>query len=149
MERSLLKQEISFGSAVVAAAPDRGDAEAGVCIVVELRAKDCRVQNLDTGRSRWIALRDLRRAREDELAGSTVEVVVRILSMLEALECEMTRVEPGRLRIAASHRAIRPETVDAIRSTLGERLLGYLIRPGSMSRIQTIVEIRESGEITG
>lgn len=141
-----MKEEFSFGSAVVASAPDRADALTGIVIIVELRAKDCRVQHLATGRSTWIALRDLRRAREDELAGSIEEVVVGLLRMLEALECEITRVEPDRLRIAASHRAIKPETVDAIRRTLGERLLGYLMRPGSMSRIQTIIEIRESPE---
>ncbi len=137
-----MKRALSFGSAV--ALPAGHDAEAGsVGIIVELRAKDCRVQHLGTGRSTWIPLRDLRPAGDERMAGSIEEVVVRLLSMLGALEAEITRVEPDRLRIAASHRAIRPETIDAIREYLGERLTGYLMRPGSMSRIQTILEIGE------
>lgn len=132
---------LSFGSPVVRVTGDRAGAPEGVGIIVDRRAADCRVQYLRAGRSFWIPLRDLRLARREEIEGSIEWTVARLLEMLRAVEAEMTMIAPGRLRLAASHGAVTPDSIDAIRSYLGPRLLGCVLRPGSMHRIQTILEI--------
>jgi len=53
---------------------------------------------------------------------------------------EVSMPAPDRCRLAVAHGAIRPQAVDAVRERLRGRLLGYVIRPQGMRRVQTLLE---------
>lgn len=123
-----------FGDLVV----ERGATSVGM--IAELRRSDCRVQYLREGRSVWAPLRELRRAREEEVAGSIEQTLHLLLKMLGAAEMEFTMPGPTRGRLVASHGAILPDTVDNVRRMLDTRLLQYVIGPQGMHRIRSVIE---------
>ncbi len=127
---------LSFGDPVVVLS----DPGAGTGLIAELRRTDGRVLFPRTGRSLWAPLRDLRRAEAASIEGSLEAELAALLSILGGVELEVMIHEPDRCRLLAAHGAIRPETVDAIRARLGDRLLGYAIRPLGMRRMQTVLE---------
>jgi len=131
-----MRARFSFGDPVIVVT----DPGAGHGLIAELRRADCRVLYLRPGRSLWVPLHGIRAARGAEIAGTLEEEVARLLSRLGAAELEVSMPAAGRCRLIASHGAIRPESVDAVRELLGERLASYSIRPQGMRRIQTILE---------
>jgi len=131
-----MTETLSLGEPVVVLS----DPGAGTGLVAELRRNDGRVLFPRTGRSLWAPLRDLRRAETASLQGSLEAELAALLSILGCLEMEVSMPEPDRCRLLAAHGAIRPETVDAIRERLGDRLIGYVIRPLGMRRVQTVLE---------
>jgi len=115
---------------------------AGVGLIAELRRGDCRVQFLREGRSVWSALRDLSRVPALECSGSLEGLVHELLRLLGATELEFSMPDAARCRLAVSHGAVVPETIDRLRERLGARLTTCAIRPQGMHRIQTILEFR-------
>jgi len=111
-----------------------------VAVVAELRRDDCRAQYLREQRSVWTALGELRHARETEIEGSLEKTVHDLLAMLRAVELEFTLLDPGRCRLVASHGAFTPDTLDSVRTMLGDRMIRCLVRPQGMHRLQTILE---------
>ena len=66
-----------------------------------------------------------------------------LLELLSATELEVDRRGEGRWLLIATHGAITPDTIDALRGRLGARLRACVIRPAGMSRMQTVVEFTE------
>jgi hypothetical protein len=130
-----MREPLAFGAAVtLRAQPDR------IGLIAELRSSDCRVAFLREARSAWLPLRDVRPAPPEALRGSLEETVASLLALLSATELEVDRRSAGRWLLIATHGAITPDTVDALRSRLGARLRACVIRPAGMSRMQTVVE---------
>jgi len=87
-----------------------------------------------------VPLRGVRPALPEESDGTLVGTVAEILALLSAREMEFSVSGAGSFRLAASHGAITPETVDRVRGLLGARLGQYVIRPQGMHRVQTVLE---------
>jgi hypothetical protein len=132
-----MKHTFSFGDLVVVGG---AQGSPGVAIVAEIRSADCRAHYLRPARSLWVPLRDLRPAGAAELEGSVEKLISDLLALLGATEMEVALLDAGRCRLAASHGAITPAVVDRVRGLLGERLLGYGIRPQGMRRIESVLE---------
>jgi len=131
-----MPEKFAFGEPVIVVS----EPEAGLGLIAEIRRADCRVLFPRSGRSLWIPLRGIRAAGAAGLAGTIEEEIARLLSILGALEMEVSMAGDDRCRLIASHGAIRPETVDAVRQRLGRRLVSYAMRPQGMRRMQTVLE---------
>jgi len=133
----------SFGDLVVArdAGPD-----APLGLVAECRRTDCRVFHPGSGTSAWCALDGIEPAPADRVRGSLESRVADLLRLLGAVEMEFIHAGAGGYRLIAGHGALRPETVDQVRSFLGADLRRYIIRPSGMRRMQTILEFDFEGK---
>ncbi len=130
-----MRQPFAFGApAAPRAQPDR------IGLIAELRSGDCRILFLREERSAWLSLRDVQPVAPDSISGSLERTVAEALALLSASELEVDLRAEGRCRLIATHGAMTPETVDAVRGFLGARLRAYVIRPAGMSRLQTILE---------
>lgn len=109
-------------------------------IIAEMRKTDCRVFYPCSGKSTWRLLAELKAAPTGETEGKLEWRITSLLSLLGAIDMEFRSLSPSRHRLIATHRAITPGTVDAVRSTVGPQLLNYVMRPAGMSRMQTILE---------
>ncbi len=140
-----MSTRFGFGELVVCTEPalaaPAAPGAASVGLLAELRRTDCRVQYLRAGRGVWVPLRAIRAARPEEIEGTLEKMIAGLLSLLGATEMELTILEGGRCRLAASHGTLLPGTVDEVRARLGGRLLKYLIRPHGMHRLQTVLEM--------
>ena len=132
-----MKHSVALGDLVVVGG---AQGSPGVAIIAEVRSADCRAHYLRPARSLWVPLKDLRPAPPAEVDGSLEQQVSHLLSLLRASEMEVTLIEGGRCRLAASHGPISAATVSGVKDLLGARLVEYLLRPQGMRRIESVLE---------
>jgi len=113
-----------------------------VGIVTEQRRKDARVVYVDPDRSLWIPRSALRHAAGDEAGASSLRIASQLAAEMQASTLEAVTSPDGALRLIMRHGAITPGAVDALRAKMGPDLAAWKIRPGSMSRLESLFELR-------
>lgn len=110
-------------------------------LVAELRKKDGRIVFTGPDRSLWIPFRGMRRATRREAESSPLAAIRMLARELGGTTVEVSGRGGGALRVIMRHGALTPERVDGIRKRLGAGLTAWTIRPGSMSRLESVMEM--------
>lgn len=112
-----------------------------VGIVAERRKRDAQVLFTSPDRSVWLPLRSVRAASAEEKAASELAAASDLARTLSATTLEISAPEAGRLRLVMRHGALTPDRIDQLREEMGASLVAWKIRPGSMSRLESLFEI--------
>lgn len=110
-------------------------------LVSELRKKDARIVFTGPDRSLWIPFRGLRRATPREAESSPLAVIRMLAGELGGTTVEVIGRGGGAVRMIMRHGALTPERIDGIRDRLKAGLAAWTIRPGSMSRLESVMEV--------
>ena len=116
-----------------------------VGLIAEHRKRDARVLYVGPDRTVWLPFRALRPAKADEARTSPLEPANRLARLLGGTSIELSAPGGEAIRIVMRHGAITPERIDEVRALMGPRLAAWKIRPGSMSRLESVLELRAAG----
>ena len=79
---------------------------------------------------------------ESAAAGSELQLISRLLILIEATDVQIDATSPDRLLIEANHGALPVATLDAAGRLLGENVPSYVVQPGGMAFMTSTIILR-------
>jgi hypothetical protein len=112
--------------------------------VLEPRSAHSLVFFAERQASYWLPTGALAIASPPEItaAGNELQLLSRILKLIEATDVQIDATGADRLLIEANHGALPIATLDAARRLLAEDAIAYVIQPGGMAFMTSTITLR-------